>query len=73
MFTIPLEYSGKRFWHSCPVCGSLSWDPTGHNFRCCCCDVRMFVTNDTYFHQILLYVQDSQVDSSGDAPCRPEK
>jgi len=73
MSAIPLAYSNKQYSLTCPVCGSQSWDRDGSRVRCCCCDVRMSVVNDTYFHQVLLYVHDCKADSPGDATCGPER
>jgi len=73
MSAIPLAYSDKRFLLTCPVCGSGSWDRDGSEFQCSWYYARLAVVNDTYFHQVLLYVHDCKADSPGDATCGPER
>jgi len=73
MFAIPLAYSNMRFLLTYSVARSHSWDRDGSRFRCCSCNVRTSVVDDTYFPMVLPYVQDCQAESPGDAPCRPER
>jgi len=68
MFVIPLAYSNMQFLLTYSVARSHSWDRDVREFQCSWYYARLAVVNDTYFHQVLLHVQDCKADSPGDAP-----